>query len=305
MECIFSTQNNSAAYAALTTKRKQANLMQYFHADVFSTAPMTGNGLTVLLHDAPLPDDEMQALAQEFRQFETIFLQPLGGTRFRARIFTVEEELDFAGHPVLGAAAVLAEACCGNAFQLVLNNKTVKVQADRQSTVSFRATMAQGAPDFSGTVDGETRNALLRALSLTPESLEAGLPCTVISTGLPYLIVPVRREALPSAQIAVSTLEAQLAAVGAKFVYVLDCAAPEGRTWDNLGNVEDVATGSAAGPAAAYLWQQGLCPADAPILLRQGRFVGRPSEMEITRNTYGEIFVTGGVTLLARGELLL
>ena len=71
----------------------------------------------------------------------------------------------------------------------------------------------------------------------------------VVSTGLPYLIVPVLAEHLATANITSRGFEALLAESGAKFVYVLDPTAPEGRTWDNAGRVEDVATGSAAGPS--------------------------------------------------------
>ena len=49
----------------------------------------------------------MLRIAQELRQFETIFLFDVAKDGAEARIFTPEEELDFAGHPVLGAAAVI------------------------------------------------------------------------------------------------------------------------------------------------------------------------------------------------------
>jgi len=81
--------------------------MQYYHADVFCKEPMTGNGLTVFIAKAFPQSAVMQQIAREFRQFETIFLVRRGDAAFDARIFTVEEELDFAGHPILGAAAAV------------------------------------------------------------------------------------------------------------------------------------------------------------------------------------------------------
>jgi len=60
---------------------------------------------------------------------------------------------------------------------------------------------------------------------------------------LPYLIVPVQTR-LDSARISHPGFEGLLEASGAKFVYVLDPDRPEGRTWDNAGRVEDVATGA-------------------------------------------------------------
>src|SRR4051794_31235158 len=77
------------------------------HVDVFTDRPMAGNGLTVVLSPRALPSQAMLQMAQELRQFETIFLFDISADGADARIFTPEEELDFAGHPVLGAAAVL------------------------------------------------------------------------------------------------------------------------------------------------------------------------------------------------------
>ncbi|HMI86044.1 MAG TPA: PhzF family phenazine biosynthesis protein [Polyangiaceae bacterium] len=82
-------------------------LATLFHVDVFATGPLTGNGLTVFLDTEQWSSSLMQRLTQEMRQFESIFLSEITPTGATARVFTVEEELPFAGHPVLGAAAVL------------------------------------------------------------------------------------------------------------------------------------------------------------------------------------------------------
>jgi PhzF family phenazine biosynthesis protein len=100
----------------------------------------------------------------------------------------------------------------------------------------------------------------------------------MVSAGLPYLLVPMRR-GLERTRIVHSAFEALLGRIGAKFVYVFDPQTREGRTWDNAGLVEDVATGSAAGPTAAYLVHYGLAQPETDIVLAQGRFVGRPSQI--------------------------
>ena len=61
----------------------------------------------------------------------------------------------------------------------------------------------------------------------------------------------------------------------------------EGRTWGNKGLVEDIATGSAAGPAAAFLFRHGLIKTDE-ITLHQGRFLGRPSEIRVIVDANGD-----------------
>jgi trans-2,3-dihydro-3-hydroxyanthranilate isomerase len=83
--------------------------LRYRHVDVFSRRALHGNGLMVVLDAEHLPAAVMQDLTREVREFETAFLAAvdLPGRSARLRIFTEDEELDFAGHPVLGAAAVL------------------------------------------------------------------------------------------------------------------------------------------------------------------------------------------------------
>jgi len=94
-----------------------------------------------------------------------------------------------------------------------------------------------------------------------------------------------------------------LGTLGAKFVLVLDAAARELRTWDNLGKVEDVATGSAAGPTAAYLFRLGLADPRHPIEIAQGRFAGRPSRLTVSQGGQGQLLVSGEVWPVLQGAL--
>src|SRR5258706_3760972 len=98
----------------------------------------------------------------------------------------------------------------------------------------------------------------------------------MVSTGLPYLLVPLA-SGLERAAITHPQFEALLAQIGAKFVYVFDVARLEGRTWDNGGRVEDVATGSAAGPLGAYLVRYCKAVAGQVLTPPQGLLLVRPS----------------------------
>jgi len=282
--------------------------MIYYHVDVFSSKSLSGNGLTVIFHEEDMNVRYMQAIAQEFKQFETIFLRQTGEKCFRARIFTVEEELDFAGHPILGAMAVIheklytEERCITAVFEL--NNKTLQAESINMGGY-FQATMNQGAPEFLGIVEGEWVNKFLLALNLTTDHLHPTLPMEVVSTGLPYLIVPLV-SGLERAKISVKGFEEQLSRINAKFAYVFDITRMEGRTWDNLGTTEDVATGSAAGPTGAYLSKWDICKVTETIILNQGSFVGRPSKIKVyADHSTREIYVAGDVRIIAKGTLYL
>ncbi|MEA4932783.1 MAG: PhzF family phenazine biosynthesis protein [Lawsonibacter sp.] len=280
--------------------------MIYYHTDVFSAKILSGNGLTVIYHEDVMDIQSMQKIAQEFKQVETIFLMQIGEKRFRARIFTVEEELDFAGHPILGAMATVHEKLYAGENSLTavfeLNRKTLQLETIKIDDY-FRATMNQGIPEFLGTVEGEKGTIILQALNLTTDNLHPTLPMEVISTGLSYLIVPLS-SGLAQARISVNNFEELLSEVNAKFVYVFDVAKMEGRTWDNLGAVEDVATGSAAGPTGAYLFKRGVYKATETIEINQGGFVKRPSKITVFSDpSTGEMKVSGDVKIVAKGQL--
>jgi trans-2,3-dihydro-3-hydroxyanthranilate isomerase len=284
--------------------------LNYCHVDVFSSKPLSGNGVTVFRLREPLPTAVMQELTREMRQFESIFvLKEAKSQMVRAWVFTMEEELDFAGHPVLGAATALHEETMAGvrevSWTFQLNKKSFPVQTVRQDS-HYRAEMDQGVCDFGATLSPQESIPLLEALNLGRDHLLDSLPLQIASTGLPYLLVPVNRD-LSVARIVKPEFEKQLARFGAKFVYVFDVNHKEGRTWDNDGRVEDIATGSAAGPAGAYLVAQGLVSSAQTIEISQGRFVGRPSVLFVVaqKDDQGRINVkvAGDASLFARGQL--
>jgi trans-2,3-dihydro-3-hydroxyanthranilate isomerase len=280
--------------------------LEYRHVDVFSRRALRGNGLVVVLNAASLPAAVMQDVTREVRQFETAFLtdMDLAGGSARLRIFTEDEELDFAGHPVLGAAAVLHTLLpvsdAEQAWALAVAQRTVAART-RGAAGWIDATMDQGVPHFGPAIAGEPRRAYSDALNLAPGQLHSALPMQLVSTGLPYLIVPVQ-DGLERARISYPRFEELLAASGAKFAYVLDPDRPEGRTWDNAGRIEDVATGSAAGPAAGYLMHHRVRPHGEPLLIHQGRFTGRPSTIEVRPDPDGRLWVGGPVAPVASGR---
>lgn len=277
--------------------------LRFRHVDVFADRPLTGNGLIAFLDAGGLSGEAMLALTREMRQFESIFLAPTADRRTHdARIFSLARELEFAGHPTLGAAAALHDAEPDAperaAWTIRLAGRDVRVRTTRRPGGGYIASMDQGAPDFGRTLTDAEAGDVLAALTLTPAD-RAG-PMQVVSTGLRYLIVPVRA-GLERARIADPAFEALLARFGAQFAYVVDVDAREGRHWENDGSIEDVATGSAAGPVGAYLVRHGLAAPGEPIELRQGRFLGRPSTIQVTVDERVEI--AGPVAMVATGTV--
>ncbi len=249
--------------------------------DVFARQKFRGNGLTIFYDFESLNEQEMLVLTQEMRQFESIFLSGSPGN-WSARIFTMEEELEFAGHPLLGLAYHLHQSYGSmteqGEWQVALNGRDVTLSSRWEEGGAFRASMSQGEPAHLKTLSSGEAAVIYEALNLSPDAC-LSYPAEVITTGLPYLILPVDGH-LDAIEFMIPDLSPLLATHGAKFIYVLDTGTFEGRTWDNAGKVEDIATGSAAGPAAVYVFRQGLMR-ENPITILQGRFCGRPSEIEV------------------------
>ncbi|MFF7758584.1 PhzF family phenazine biosynthesis protein [Streptomyces griseorubiginosus] len=282
--------------------------MHYLHVDVFSSQPYSGNSLAVFPDSVGLSGKQMTRITQEMRHFESVFLtrHPARERTWGARVFDLAGELDFAGHPLIGAACVLHalhDADDTETWRLKLRARTVDVVTRRRATGRYTAVLDQGPAVFLG----RPRIPDLAAwFSLDAEDLDPELPPEVLSTGLRYLIVPVRGDALDRARIA-RDLEAPLAALGAHFAYLLDATALEGRHWTNDGNLEDVATGSGGGCAAAYLRRHGRIGDGETVTLHQGRLTGRAGKMAVSAHGEGQdirsVRVGGEVAFVAEGHL--
>jgi trans-2,3-dihydro-3-hydroxyanthranilate isomerase len=281
--------------------------LDYVHVDVFGDRPYTGNSLAVF-PDAPgLSVAQMLHITRELRHFEAIFLAPApGATAIPTRVFDLFGELPFAGHPVLGAAAVLHPDLAHGERRTVaieLPARVVAVKLERTTAGPF-GWLDQGIPEILGQASDPA--AVARAFGLGARDLHPRLPLDVVSTGLRYLIVPLRPGVLPTAGVR-HDLGELLAAIGAQFAVLFDEEALELRHWNNDGVLEDVATGSAAGTIGGYRLRHGLAVPGKAFRLRQGRFVGRPSTLHVradgTPATPGPVHVGGHVSFVGHGTL--
>lgn len=279
-------------------------IINYKHVDVFSKHKFSGNSLTVFMLSELIDANLMQKITIEMRHFESIFLLPNTSAKYEytAKIFTLEEELDFAGHPLLGAACALhdsffnSEDMCRIIFQL--NQRKVAIETSRQDEY-YCAQMNQGVAQFGKVLLRNQVEQFINECNLTKDNIHPDLPLEVVSTGLPYLIVP-----LISGldKIKHKNITPLLSQFGAKFVYFYDLNRHEGRTWDNEGLIEDIATGSAAGPLGAYLIKHDCAKSNQEIIIKQGSFLNRVSEIKVSQRN-GEMLVSGDVCLVGSGHI--
>jgi len=275
--------------------------------DVFTATPLAGNGLAVV-HDADdLADDVMQRFAHETGLSETTFVQApeRAGADYRNRIFTVDRELPFAGHPSLGTAVAVAWSRGLAAARFVQETHTglqpVEVTLDGRDA---HTAMTQEPAVFAAPIDPA---APLAALGLDGAAAHPELPVQAVSTGVRQLLVPVADEAALTAAVPVpERVRAVLDSTEALCLYVFAPRAPgeaEARSFFGTGHriAEDPATGSAAGPLCAYLARhQGT---DA-LVVSQGVAMGRRSRLE-ARLHGDRVRVGGACVVIMEGSVWL
>ncbi|HVL70247.1 MAG TPA: PhzF family phenazine biosynthesis protein [Vicinamibacterales bacterium] len=297
--------------------------LRYLHLDVFTGVPFAGNQLAVFPEPGELTAPDMQAIAKEMAFSESTFVfPPTGRGDVRMRIFTPGSELPMAGHPTIGSTFALALegviAAGRPEFVFELGVGPTRVSLEWRDEALAFAWMTQPSPQFGAIV--ADRAALAQALGVEDAHLARELPAQVVSSGVPFLFVPLAsRAAVDAAAIDRRALQRMLASAGEPerpvFLFTLD-GSREGETVYSrmlgpvLGVPEDPATGGASGPLGAYLVQYALVPPERAldIVSLQGVAMGRPSRIHVAIDGrpghITRVRVGGQSVLVGRGEIL-
>jgi trans-2,3-dihydro-3-hydroxyanthranilate isomerase len=287
----------------------------FVQLDVFTSVPLEGNQLAVFADGRDLSDAEMQALAREMNLSETTFILPRDAATerergVRVRIFTVNEELPFAGHPTLGTAMSLHSQSGAEEVALDLNVGRIPVRFTTRDGLPF-GMMTQRDPEFG---QKHAREDVARATSLQPDDIADDLPIQTVSTGNAFAIVPLKSLAvLQNLAPTWPSMKAYLEKTTAKFFYFVsrETVDPEAKLQSRMifYNGEDPATGSAAGPCAAWAVQYGVVPPDTQTLMEQGVEMKRRSRIFFSAGRAGDKIVSvrvgGHAVEVVRGEVFL
>ncbi|UED85762.1 PhzF family phenazine biosynthesis protein [Streptomyces profundus] len=293
-----------------------------FHiADVFTDRPFGGNQLAVVPGAEGLTDAQLADIAREFNFSETVFVLPPEDPAHsaRLRILTPAVELPFAGHPTVGAAAVLVgqqlvdPAATGGVVLFEEGVGLVSVRVD-----GSYAELTMTAPHVT-TDDRPEPRAVAAALSLSESDV---LECWFGSVGVPFCYARLADGA--AVDRAVLNQAAWAAGFGPEVggfssdLYVFageltDGARLHARSFiPGMGVVEDPATGAAAaglvaGVAAGHAAGPGGSGGTLSLTVDQGVAMGRPSVIEASaRWRDGELVATsvgGHTVLVASGTL--
>jgi trans-2,3-dihydro-3-hydroxyanthranilate isomerase len=314
------------------------NGRRYLQYDVFTDKPLTGNQLAVFTETAGLSAAEMQAMTRETKFSECTFVQPAEtpGTDVRLRIFGPNNEMQFAGHPVIGSTFALADdgvIAAGRkefTFGLGIGPTLVELEwatategADKKATEGTDNTdrnrlkfawMTQQKPMFGPTLNATSQ--LMSALGLEASAIRPGSLPQEVNCGSAFFMVPlVSRAAVDQAVMDTRAVAAafEAAKVTRRGLFIFSTEpGPDGATAYSrmLGAAsEDPATGSASGPLGCYLVKHGLVPVDkaGSIVSAQGVKMGRPSRIHIRIDLAGNditrVRVGGTSVLVGEGRL--
>jgi trans-2,3-dihydro-3-hydroxyanthranilate isomerase len=301
--------------------------IKYYIVDVFAANKYEGNQLAVFVDlDNQLSNAQMQTMAREINFSETTFIKSIAETaaetRCGVRIFTPEHEVPFAGHPSIGTTYIIAKFLLESVksdliLALKIGDIPMKILEPKRldESVFF---MRQTQPEFRNIF---TIEEISEELGIPINDLDASMPIEEITTGLPYIIIPLKNRA------AMDTLKLDLNG----FISFLEkrnryrTNSPTGHSTslffftketynaDNQYNTrmllvengrlsEDAATGSANGCFLAYLLKHQNATIKATV--EQGFQMHRPSFIYLD-GTYTEgsfaLNVGGKTQLIAEG----
>ena len=287
----------------------------YTVVDVFTERALEGNPLAVFTDARALREEEFQRLARETNLSETTFILPrdAGIERVqgvKVRIFTVAEELPFAGHPTLGTASVIRGGTGASRVELDLRIGKIPVEFESGPGSSF-GTMRQRDPEFGRNHRPED---IAGFTNLRPEDLRTDVPIQTVSTGMAFAIVPVATlAALQNLRFDYPRSFEYSRGTDAKLFFFVstETVDPQADVHARMifYNGEDPATGSASGCCAAWLVKHGLAKPGQRVVIEQGLECSRPSRIVVSADRNGDVIVNvrvgGSVVEVARGTFTL
>jgi len=294
--------------------------MNFYIVDVFAESKYAGNQLAVFCGAGvgELSEAQMLLIAREINYSETTFIRSPNprNNGYDVRIFTPKQELPFAGHPTLGTAFVLQQEIINQPVEQVILNLAVgqiPVTFNYQNQVADVLWMRQNPPTFGQVLPTET---IANILNLEPDEIDPKFPIQEVSTGVPFIIVPLTTLAsLKKAQVNLDKYFELVNTTEAKDILIF-CPETYSEINDlsvrvfahSLGIPEDPATGSANGCLAGYLVEYDYCgESNIDVRVEQGYEIGRPSLLLLkAQRNEGEIevLVGGKVVMVAKGEFV-
>ncbi|MFP4178908.1 MAG: PhzF family phenazine biosynthesis protein [Spirochaetaceae bacterium] len=262
----------------------------FFYIDAFTDTQFAGNPCAVFPKADGLDDETMQKIARETNLNETAFVFPSSKADFRVRYFTPTYEIPFAGHPTIATAFLLAEEgyipTSGETVQVQFefNVGVLPVEVVYRKGKLEKVGMQQKPPEFGATFPVKE---IAPMFGIGEDEFLENAPVQVVSTGVPFLMVPVKSvDTVKKAEMDRTALAGLLKSSGvdAAFVCTPHGYTEKGTTFARLlgpeSQSEDTFTGSASGCMGSFFYRHGIVQREN-MVLEQGHSLGRPGTGEL------------------------
>jgi trans-2,3-dihydro-3-hydroxyanthranilate isomerase len=303
--------------------------------DVFATRKYTGNQLAVCLDAGDLTDLQMQQIAREINFSETTFVtnsEPVNGG-YNTRIFTPTTELPFAGHPTLGTAYAIQQELLKNQIDARSQPLCERVNLNYQvGQIPVDLNYVDDEPDILWMHQQQPKfyeplpiEMFANVIGVNPTDIDSDYPIEPVSTGLPFIIVPLKTlAAVQQAKLNLDLYDNAVANLPAQAILVFcrETIDPDRQLHvrvftECFGIPEDPATGSANGCLAAYLAKhEYFGSSKVDITVEQGVELGRASLLYLRAQylpvggaspleNQCPVSIGGRVVKIAKGEFIL
>ncbi len=268
--------------------------------DVFGVAPLSGNPLAVIGDAEGLTDEAMQAIARWLNLSETTFLLP--PTRpdadYRVRIFTVAQELPFAGHPTLGSchAWLAAGGRPRDPGRVVQDCAAglIPIRTGGERLAFAAPPLLRGGPvEEAAVVEAAAALRIGRDAILEARWVDNGPGWMGLMLGSAEAVLAVEPVRHHSGPIDLGLVGPH--APGGEVAFELRAFFGDGQG----GIIEDPVTGSLNASVAQWLFETGR--ARGAYVAAQGTRLGRTGRIHVEQDAQGQVWVGGRTLTLMEG----
>lgn len=257
-------------------------IIKVFLVKVFTNDPKAGNPAGVILNADNFTTDQMQRIAAELDFSESVFVSKSGQADCRMRYFSPIKEVNYCAHATIAACSVMMNSgTCIKSHET--NIGVFKINFDE---VNSLIALWQESPVMGACIDPKL---LAPLLGISIEKIDLSLPCQIVSTGIPKLMIPIKSlQDLFDINPDFEGIKVFCTQTGARgfYPFTLETIVPESnfhaRQFNPLAGInEDPITGVAAG-ALVYYWSYYRNQLFRNYIVEQGYIM----------NKFGKVYVS-------------
>ncbi|MCC5466673.1 PhzF family isomerase [Pelosinus baikalensis] len=265
-----------------------------YQIDAFTSEKFSGNPAGVITSAQGLSELDMQRIARELNNSETVFIFPPDDASHdvKLRYFTPTTEVPSCGHATIAAHYARSIENQLGSERVIQKIGIGILPIDIVKNNNYTIWMTQGSIEFSEPLSTKDRELLLSSLGLAEEEIDERCPIQIVSTGHSKVMIGIKSIAtLHNLSPNMSMLSNLSKSIGCNGYYVFTFASrpstilTHGRMFaPAIGISEDPVTGNAIGPLGAYLVKHGLVEHDNSLFSFtgiQGEAIGRVGTVDV------------------------